>query len=119
MTQMPFVKLSLQRSMNAKATLMPLLQSLTKKERSKTTGTSNQSYYYSSFEDLINHRRYKEPLFDILIAGGMLSPGGIVSEMISKYCVFTCEPTTEDMRGYLGVIKIQHKCTFPEYNYRQ
>ncbi len=56
-------------------------------------------------EDLINHRRYKEPLFDILIAGGMLSPGGIVSEVMSKYCVFTCEPNTEAIRENLKVIK--------------
>lgn len=50
------------------------------------------------------HRRYAEPLLDILLAGGILAPGGRVEGGKSDVCVFTCEPMVEAVRGYLLVV---------------
>ncbi len=49
-------------------------------------------------------RRYAEPLFDVLIAGGFLAPGGkIMSTPRAEVCVFTCEPMVEAVRVQVQV----------------
>ena len=50
------------------------------------------------------YRRYAEPLLDVLIAGGILAPGGkIESQPTAEVCVFTCEPMVEALRGHVQV----------------
>lgn len=50
-------------------------------------------------------RRYAEPLLDILIAGGVLAPGGgkVEGTAVSSLSVFMCEPMVEAVRGHLLV----------------
>ncbi len=49
-------------------------------------------------------RRYAEPLFDVLIAGGFLAPGGkIMSVPRAEVCVFACEPMVEAVRVHVQV----------------
>ena len=50
-------------------------------------------------------RRYGEPLLDILVAGGVLAPGGgkVEGTSISPVSVFQCEPMVEAIRGHLVV----------------
>ena len=49
-------------------------------------------------------RRYAEPLFDVLIAGGVLAPGGkTLSVTRAEVCVFSCEPMVEAVRGHVQV----------------
>jgi len=50
------------------------------------------------------HRRYAEPLLDILIAGGQLAPGGkIESTVRASVCVFRCEPMVESLKEHVQV----------------
>lgn len=50
-------------------------------------------------------RRYGEPLLDILVAGGVLAPGGgkVEGTAVSPVSVFSCEPMVEALRGHLVV----------------
>ena len=50
-------------------------------------------------------RRYAEPLLDILVAGGVLAPGGgkVEGTSVSPASVFSCEPMVEAVRGHLLV----------------
>ena len=50
-------------------------------------------------------RRYAEPLLDILLAGGMLAPGGRIDGLVkAEVCVFTSDPMVEGVRGHLQVM---------------
>ena len=52
-------------------------------------------------------RRYAEPLLDILIAGGMLAPGGKVkSSPVSSTCVLGAEPTEDAIRNHIQVCTV-------------
>ncbi|MBN3292167.1 BZW1A protein, partial [Polypterus senegalus] len=53
----------------------------------------------------LDYRRYAETLFDILVAGGMLAPGGSLSDDMTRteYCVFTAQEDLETMQAYAQV----------------
>uniref|UniRef100_A0AAY4ELD4 W2 domain-containing protein n=1 Tax=Denticeps clupeoides TaxID=299321 RepID=A0AAY4ELD4_9TELE len=53
----------------------------------------------------LNYRRYAETLFDILVAGGMLAPGGTLSEDMTptKFCLFTAKEDLETMQAHAQV----------------
>eukprot|EP00049_Salpingoeca_infusionum_P023618 m.13115 g.13115 ORF g.13115 m.13115 type:complete len:421 (+) comp5901_c0_seq1:167-1429(+) len=49
----------------------------------------------------LDYRRYNEVLFDVLIAGGTLAPGGALEEMkedVCKFCVFEAEDSLEGVK---------------------
>lgn len=53
----------------------------------------------------LDYRRYGEVLFDILIAGGLLIPGGSIAQdgdkqVRTKVCVFTQAGDIESMRKF-------------------
>jgi hypothetical protein len=54
----------------------------------------------------LDYRRYAEPLLDILVAGGVLAPGGgkVEGTAVSPVSVFQCEPMVEAVRGHLLVM---------------
>eukprot|EP00731_Ephydatia_muelleri_P031562 Em0023g69a len=53
----------------------------------------------------LDYRRYAEPLFDILIAGSMLAPGGKREAVIrTEFCVFSCEPMKESIRAHVQLL---------------
>ena len=58
-------------------------------------------------------RRYGEPLLDILVAGGVLAPGGgkVEGTAVSPVSVFQCEPMVEAVRGHLVVSENELSCT--------
>ncbi|XP_005999143.1 eIF5-mimic protein 2-A isoform X1 [Latimeria chalumnae] len=53
----------------------------------------------------LDYRRYAETLFDILVAGGILAPGGTLSDNMIRtdVCVFTAEEDTETMQAFSQV----------------
>ncbi|XP_061579985.1 eIF5-mimic protein 2-A-like [Cololabis saira] len=53
----------------------------------------------------LDYRRYAETLFDILVAGGMLAPGGSLSEDMTQteFCVFKAEEDMETMQAHAQV----------------
>ncbi|XP_012691908.1 basic leucine zipper and W2 domain-containing protein 1-A-like [Clupea harengus] len=53
----------------------------------------------------LDYRRYAETLFDILVAGGMLAPGGTLSDDMTRteFCVFTAQEDLETMQAYAQV----------------
>ncbi|TRZ01789.1 hypothetical protein DNTS_017770 [Danionella cerebrum] len=53
----------------------------------------------------LDYRRYAETLFDILVAGGMLAPGGTLSDDLTRtdYCLFTASEDLETMQAYAQV----------------
>ncbi|KAL1251482.1 hypothetical protein QQF64_019278 [Cirrhinus molitorella] len=53
----------------------------------------------------LDYRRYAETLFDILVAGGMLAPGGTLSDDMTRteYCLFTASEDLETMQAYAQV----------------
>ncbi|MGH0162701.1 UNVERIFIED_CONTAM: hypothetical protein FKN15_048218 [Acipenser sinensis] len=53
----------------------------------------------------LDYRRYAETLFDILVAGGMLAPGGTLSDDLTRteFCVFTASEDLETMQAYAQV----------------
>ncbi|XP_015251816.1 PREDICTED: basic leucine zipper and W2 domain-containing protein 1-like isoform X2 [Cyprinodon variegatus] len=53
----------------------------------------------------LDYRRYAETLFDILVAGGMLAPGGTLSEDVicAECCVFKAQEDMETMQAYAQV----------------
>ncbi|XP_034042656.1 basic leucine zipper and W2 domain-containing protein 1-A-like [Thalassophryne amazonica] len=53
----------------------------------------------------LDYRRYAEILFDILVAGGMLAPGGTLSEDVSctEFCLFKAQEDMETMQAYAQV----------------
>jgi len=51
----------------------------------------------------LDYRRYGETLFDVLIAGGILGPGGVTpgdGGKLAPACVFAAENTIEALKGY-------------------
>uniref|UniRef100_A0A8C5FRN5 Basic leucine zipper and W2 domain-containing protein 1-A n=1 Tax=Gadus morhua TaxID=8049 RepID=A0A8C5FRN5_GADMO len=53
----------------------------------------------------LDYRRYAETLFDILVAGGMLAPGGTLSDDLTRteFCLFTAQEDLETMQAYAQV----------------
>lgn len=53
----------------------------------------------------LNYRRYAETLFDILVAGGMLAPGGALSDDMTRtnFCLFTAPEDVKTMKAYAQV----------------
>ncbi|KAI2526380.1 BZW1 isoform 9, partial [Pan troglodytes] len=50
----------------------------------------------------LDYRRYAETLFDILVAGGMLAPGGTLADdmMRTDVCVFAAQEDLETMQAF-------------------
>lgn len=77
------------------------------------------SKYLDSAGNKLDYRRYGEVLFDILIAGGLLVPGGSISQDGEKpsteYCVFRASEDMESMRNYEQVfIKLMRRYKYLE-----
>ncbi|XP_013871949.1 basic leucine zipper and W2 domain-containing protein 1-A [Austrofundulus limnaeus] len=52
----------------------------------------------------LDYRRYAETLFDILVAGGMLEPGGTLTDVpCAEFCVFKAQEDMETMQAYAQV----------------
>ncbi|KAM6985326.1 eIF5-mimic protein 2-A-like [Aplochiton taeniatus] len=53
----------------------------------------------------LDYRRYAETLFDILVAGGMLAPGGTLSDDMTRteFCLFTAQEDLVTMQAYAQV----------------
>ncbi|XP_075965693.1 eIF5-mimic protein 2-A-like [Anarhichas minor] len=53
----------------------------------------------------LDYRRYVETLFDILVAGGMLAPGGTLSDDMTRteFCLFKAQEDMETMQAYAQV----------------
>ncbi|KAJ0005930.1 hypothetical protein NQD34_015824 [Periophthalmus magnuspinnatus] len=53
----------------------------------------------------LDYRRYAETLFDILVAGGMLAPGGTLSDDMTstEFCLFKAQEDMETMQAYAQV----------------
>ncbi|XP_069790421.1 eIF5-mimic protein 2 [Narcine bancroftii] len=53
----------------------------------------------------LDYRRYAETLFDILVAGGMLAPGGTIADNVTRtdVCVFAAQENLETIRTYAQV----------------
>ncbi|XP_078795788.1 eIF5-mimic protein 2-A isoform X1 [Oryzias latipes] len=53
----------------------------------------------------LDYRRYAETLFDILVAGGMLAPGGTLAEDMTptEFCLFKAQEDIETMQAYAQV----------------
>ncbi|GAB6019389.1 Basic leucine zipper and W2 domain-containing protein 1 [Chamberlinius hualienensis] len=70
----------------------------------------------------LDYRRYGESLFDILIAGGLLAPGGTIltdgdsaKPFRTNVCVFSAPDNLEVMRGYAQVfIKLTRRYKYLE-----
>lgn len=62
------------------------------------------SKYLDSAGNKLDYRRYGEVLFDILIAGGLLVPGGSISQDGEKpsteCCIFTADENMEAMHSH-------------------
>ncbi|XP_073840959.1 basic leucine zipper and W2 domain-containing protein kra [Musca autumnalis] len=71
----------------------------------KTEGDLDEiSKFLHSAGNKLDYRRYGEVLFDILIAGGLLVPGGSISQDGEKprtnYCIFEAPEDMESMRNH-------------------
>ncbi|XP_026151308.1 basic leucine zipper and W2 domain-containing protein 1-A-like isoform X2 [Mastacembelus armatus] len=53
----------------------------------------------------LDYRRYAETLFDILVAGGTLAPGGTLSDDVTctDFCLFKAQEDMETMQAYAQV----------------
>ncbi|XP_053184822.1 eIF5-mimic protein 2-A-like [Scomber japonicus] len=53
----------------------------------------------------LDYRRYAETLFDILVAGGMLAPGGSMADDMTctEFCLFKAQEDMETMQAYAQV----------------
>lgn len=61
------------------------------------------SKYLDSAGGKLDYRRYGETLFDVLIAGGLLGPGGVTpgdGGKLSPACVFAAENNMDALKGY-------------------
>lgn len=72
----------------------------------KTDGNFDEIIkYLDQSGSTLDYRRYAEPLFDILIAGSMLAPGGKREAVIrTEFCVFSCEPMMEAIRAHVQLL---------------
>ncbi|KAJ0009463.1 hypothetical protein NQD34_001165 [Periophthalmus magnuspinnatus] len=59
----------------------------------------------------LDYRRYAETLFDILVAGGMLAPGGTLSDDMTRteFCLFTAQEDLETMQAYAQASPVFNK----------
>ncbi|XP_055903105.1 protein krasavietz isoform X2 [Eupeodes corollae] len=86
----------------------------------KTEGDLEQiSKYLDLAGNKLDYRRYGEVLFDILIAGGLLVPGGSISQDGEKprtnYCIFEASEDMEAMRNHEQVfIKLMRRYKYLE-----
>uniref|UniRef100_A0AAR2KHL0 Basic leucine zipper and W2 domains 1a n=1 Tax=Pygocentrus nattereri TaxID=42514 RepID=A0AAR2KHL0_PYGNA len=66
----------------------------------------------------LDYRRYAETLFDILVAGGMLAPGGTLSDDMTRteYCLFTANEDLETMQAYAQLLLFLKGFTESERN---
>lgn len=86
----------------------------------KTEGDLEQiSKYLDSAGNKLDYRRYGEVLFDILIAGGLLVPGGSISQDGEKprttFCIFGASEEMEAMRNHEQVfIKLMRRYKYLE-----
>uniref|UniRef100_A0A3P8UTZ4 Basic leucine zipper and W2 domains 1a n=1 Tax=Cynoglossus semilaevis TaxID=244447 RepID=A0A3P8UTZ4_CYNSE len=66
----------------------------------------------------LDYRRYAETLFDILVAGGMLAPGGTLSDDMIRtdYCLFTAQEDLETMQAYAQLLLFLKGFTESERN---
>ncbi|XP_014093783.1 protein krasavietz [Bactrocera oleae] len=86
----------------------------------KTEGDLEQIFKYLDIAgNKLDYRRYGEVLFDILIAGGLLVPGGSISQDGEKprtsYCIFEANEDIETMRNHEQVfVKLMRRYRFLE-----
>lgn len=86
----------------------------------KTEGDLEQiSKYLDIAGNKLDYRRYGEVLFDILIAGGLLVPGGSISQDGEKprtnYCIFEAPEDMESMRNHEQVfVKLMRRYKYLE-----
>uniref|UniRef100_A0A4W5KQX7 Basic leucine zipper and W2 domains 1 n=1 Tax=Hucho hucho TaxID=62062 RepID=A0A4W5KQX7_9TELE len=66
----------------------------------------------------LDYRRYAETLFDILVAGGMLAPGGTLSDDLTRteFCLFTAQEDLETMQAYAQLLLFLKGFTESERN---
>uniref|UniRef100_A0AAQ4PJW3 Basic leucine zipper and W2 domains 1a n=1 Tax=Gasterosteus aculeatus aculeatus TaxID=481459 RepID=A0AAQ4PJW3_GASAC len=66
----------------------------------------------------LDYRRYAETLFDILVAGGMLAPGGTLSDDMTRteFCLFTAPEDLETMQAYAQLLLFLKGFTESERN---
>uniref|UniRef100_A0A671U6Z8 Basic leucine zipper and W2 domains 1 n=1 Tax=Sparus aurata TaxID=8175 RepID=A0A671U6Z8_SPAAU len=66
----------------------------------------------------LDYRRYAETLFDILVAGGMLAPGGTLSEDVTptEFCLFKAQEDIETMQAYAQLLLFLKGFTESERN---
>uniref|UniRef100_M4A7X2 Basic leucine zipper and W2 domains 1a n=1 Tax=Xiphophorus maculatus TaxID=8083 RepID=M4A7X2_XIPMA len=66
----------------------------------------------------LDYRRYAETLFDILVAGGMLAPGGTLSDDMTRteFCLFTAQEDLETMQAYAQLLLFLKGFTESERN---
>lgn len=75
----------------------------------------------------LDYRRYAEPLFDILFAGGILAPGGSLMEDAdstkvsrAELCVFLAKDTKEDLKAYYEVFyKLTRRYKYLEKSFEE
>uniref|UniRef100_A0A8C9X7D3 Basic leucine zipper and W2 domains 1 n=1 Tax=Sander lucioperca TaxID=283035 RepID=A0A8C9X7D3_SANLU len=66
----------------------------------------------------LDYRRYAETLFDILVAGGMLEPGGTMSgdAICTEFCLFKAQEDIETMKAYAQLLLFLKGFTESERN---
>uniref|UniRef100_A0A3B5B5H9 Basic leucine zipper and W2 domain-containing protein 1-A-like n=1 Tax=Stegastes partitus TaxID=144197 RepID=A0A3B5B5H9_9TELE len=66
----------------------------------------------------LDYRRYAETLFDILVAGGMLAPGGTLSDDVTctDFCLFKAQEDMETMQAYAQLLLFLKGFTESERN---
>ncbi|KAL5274528.1 BZW2 family protein [Megaselia abdita] len=86
----------------------------------KTSGDLEQIFkYLDTAGNKLDYRRYGEVLFDILIAGGLLVPGGAISQDGEKpqtnYCIFGASEDMDAMHSFEQVfIKLTRRYKYLE-----
>lgn len=77
------------------------------------------SKYLDKAGSEMDYRRYAEQLFDVMITGTMLAPGGKQDPNMTQradVCVFSCEPTVEAQKEH---IQMMTKLVRQRYKYLQ
>uniref|UniRef100_A0A8D3DS12 W2 domain-containing protein n=1 Tax=Scophthalmus maximus TaxID=52904 RepID=A0A8D3DS12_SCOMX len=66
----------------------------------------------------LDYRRYAETLFDILVAGGMLAPGGTLADDMTctDFCLFKAQEDMETMQAYAQLLLFLKGFTESERN---
>lgn len=71
-------------------------------------GLDNAAKYLDIAGGSLNYRRYAESLFDVLLAGGLLAPGGsLVADgaVLNPVCVFNTDVTDDAQRGHAELVR--------------